>query len=84
MENSSKGLIETDQVVISERASSRGAAKMSSGRLQFKKRVIHEKEIIADWINEAIENWQDNTKLASIKSNVIELTKKFPLYPELS
>ena len=43
-----------------------------------------EMEIIADWINEAIENWQDNTKLASIKSNVIELTKKFPLYPELS
>src|SRR3989339_1449135 len=41
-----------------------------------------EMEIIADWINEAIENWQDNTKLASIKSNVIELTKKFPLYPE--
>ncbi|OGH92508.1 MAG: serine hydroxymethyltransferase, partial [Candidatus Magasanikbacteria bacterium RIFOXYC2_FULL_39_8] len=40
-----------------------------------------EMEIIADWINEAIENWQDNTKLASIKSNVIELTKKFPLYP---
>ncbi|OGH71235.1 MAG: serine hydroxymethyltransferase [Candidatus Magasanikbacteria bacterium RIFCSPLOWO2_01_FULL_43_20b] len=42
-----------------------------------------EMEIIADWINEALVNWQDETKLSAIKQNIIEMTKKFPLYPEL-
>ncbi|HBU06868.1 MAG TPA: serine hydroxymethyltransferase [Candidatus Magasanikbacteria bacterium] len=42
-----------------------------------------EMEIIANWMNEGIMNWQDETKLKSIKADVIELTKKFPLYPEL-
>jgi len=42
-----------------------------------------EMEIIADWINEAIANHLDENKLAEIKLRVIELTKKFPLYPEL-
>ena len=42
-----------------------------------------EMEIIADWINEAITNYEDENKLAEIKTKVIELTKKFPLYPEL-
>ncbi|TAN33478.1 serine hydroxymethyltransferase [Patescibacteria group bacterium] len=35
---------------------------------------------IAAWIDEAIMNWQDETKLADIRRQVIELTKKFPLY----
>ncbi len=43
-----------------------------------------EMEIIADWMNEAIINWQDEEKLKNIKTQVIELTKKFPLYPELA
>jgi glycine hydroxymethyltransferase len=42
-----------------------------------------EMEIIADLIDEAIINFEDDNKLAQIKSKVIELTKKFPLYPEL-
>ena len=42
-----------------------------------------EMEIIADWINEAIENWQDENRLKEIRSRVVEMTKKFPLYPEL-
>lgn len=42
-----------------------------------------EMEIIANWINEAILNWQDEEKLKNIKTQVKELTKKFPLYPEL-
>ncbi|KKQ39812.1 MAG: Serine hydroxymethyltransferase [Candidatus Magasanikbacteria bacterium GW2011_GWA2_37_8] len=42
-----------------------------------------EMETVADWINEAVINWEDENKLAEIKSKVIELTKKFPLYPEL-
>ena len=42
-----------------------------------------EMEIIASWINEALVNWQDETKLSAIKQNVIEMTRRFPLYPEL-
>jgi glycine hydroxymethyltransferase len=42
-----------------------------------------EMELVADWMNEAMMNWKDETKLADIKQRVIELTKKFPLYPEL-
>ena len=42
-----------------------------------------EMKIIAKWIDEAIKNWQDENKLAEIKKQVIEMTKKFPLYPEL-
>lgn len=38
---------------------------------------------IAGWIDEAITNWQDDAKLADIKKQVAELTKKFPLYPTL-
>lgn len=42
-----------------------------------------EMEMIANWMNEGIINWQDEAKLAEIKKSVLELTKKFPLYPEL-
>ncbi len=43
-----------------------------------------EMEIIAGWINEAIANHTNEEKLAEIKTQVIEMTKRFPLYPELS
>ncbi len=43
----------------------------------------NEMKIIAEFMDEAITNWQDETKLANIKQQVIELTKKFPLYPTL-
>lgn len=43
-----------------------------------------EMEIIADWINEAIVNWKDEAKLGEIRGKVVELTKKFPLYPTLT
>lgn len=39
---------------------------------------------VAAWIDEAIANWQDAGRLAEIKKQVMELTKKFPLYPNLS
>lgn len=42
-----------------------------------------EMEIIAEWINEAILNWNNEKKLAIIKQQIIDFTKKFPLYPEL-
>ncbi|KKQ28220.1 MAG: Serine hydroxymethyltransferase [Candidatus Magasanikbacteria bacterium GW2011_GWC2_37_14] len=42
-----------------------------------------EMNLIADWMDEAIMNWQNEEKLIEIKNRVIELTKKFPLYPEL-
>jgi len=42
-----------------------------------------EMELVGNWINEAIENWKDDAKLLEIKNKVLELTKKFPLYPEL-
>ena len=42
-----------------------------------------EMRIIAGWIDEVIMNWQDEQKLAAIKQQVIEMTKKFPLYKTL-
>ena len=42
-----------------------------------------EMKIIAGWIDEVIVNHADEGKLAEIKHRVIELTKKFPLYPTL-
>ncbi len=39
---------------------------------------------IAGWIDEAIVNHTDEAKLAIIKTQVVELTKKFPLYPTLT
>ena len=42
-----------------------------------------EMEIIAGWINEVIMNHDNEAKLAEIKVQVKELTKKFPLYPTL-
>ncbi len=48
-------------------------------------RGIKEAQIIeiVDLIDKAIENRNDEVKLAEVKSKVIEMTKKFPLYPEL-
>ena len=43
----------------------------------------NEMKTIAGWIDEAITNWEDDTKLANIKQQVTELTKNFPLYPTL-
>ncbi len=42
-----------------------------------------EMKIIANWIDEAILNFDNEEKLASIKNRVKELTKNFPLYPTL-
>jgi len=39
-----------------------------------------EMRVIAGWIDEAIINWQDEKKLAEIRRQVVELTKRFPLY----
>jgi glycine hydroxymethyltransferase len=48
-------------------------------------RGIKEPEIdlIAEWIDRTIKNRNDNAKLEKIKKEVLNLTKKFPLYPEL-
>ncbi len=43
-----------------------------------------EMELVADMIHEALMNFKDETKLLEIRSQVKELTAKFPLYPELS
>jgi len=43
----------------------------------------NEMKIIAAWIDEAITNWENDAKLADIKKQVAELTKKFPLYSTL-
>lgn len=42
-----------------------------------------EMKIIAGWIDEAIVNFKDENKLAAIRRQVLEMTKKFPLYPTL-
>jgi glycine hydroxymethyltransferase len=38
----------------------------------------------ADWMHEAIVNWQDEAKLATIRASVKRLTDRFPLYPDVS
>ena len=40
-------------------------------------------EIIGGWIDEAITNWNDEVKLASIKTVVKQMTDRFPLYPTI-
>lgn len=42
-----------------------------------------EMELVANWIDQVINNYQNDDKLSSIKKEVAELTKKFPLYPNL-
>jgi len=42
-----------------------------------------EMKIIAGWMNDAIMNFENEEKLAEIKKQVIEMTRKFPLYPTL-
>lgn len=42
-----------------------------------------EMKTIAAWIDEVIMNKDNEEKLVEIKNKVIELNKKFPLYPEL-
>ncbi len=42
-----------------------------------------EMKTIAGWIDEAIVNFKDDAKLEEIRLRVVELTKKFPLYPTL-
>ncbi len=42
-----------------------------------------EMETIGSWIDEAIVNWNNESKLTSIKSGVKEMTDRFPLYPNL-
>ncbi len=42
-----------------------------------------EMEIIASWIDEVIQNKDDEEKLAEIKKKVLEMSKIFPLYPKL-
>lgn len=38
---------------------------------------------VAEWIDEAIMNYKDDSKLSDIKTTVKELTQRFPLYPTL-
>jgi glycine hydroxymethyltransferase len=39
---------------------------------------------VADWIDQAIVNKSDELKLATIRGEVADFMKAFPLYPELS
>jgi glycine hydroxymethyltransferase len=43
-----------------------------------------EMELIVDLIDQALTNHENEDKLLELKSQVVELTKKFPLYPELN
>jgi glycine hydroxymethyltransferase len=43
----------------------------------------NEMRMVAKWINEAIMNWKDEDRLAAIRAEVLEMTKRFPLYPTL-
>lgn len=44
----------------------------------------NEMRIIAGWIDQAMQNWQNEAELQKIRAEVRELTKKFPLYPTLA
>ena len=44
----------------------------------------HEMRQIADYIDQAIESSGDFDRLKAIKEKVLQLTKEFPLYPELA
>jgi glycine hydroxymethyltransferase len=41
------------------------------------------KQIVV-WIDEVIQNWEDDTVLERIRGEVKEMALKFPLYPDLS
>lgn len=43
-----------------------------------------EMEIVADLMHEAMSNYTNEATLADIRKRVVELTSKFPLYPELA
>lgn len=43
-----------------------------------------EMKLVAQYIDQALSNSTDETKLSEIKSEVKKLTEKFPLYPELA
>jgi glycine hydroxymethyltransferase len=43
-----------------------------------------EMKLIAEWIDQAIQNHEDDEKLESIRTEVRQLALKFPLYPDLS
>jgi glycine hydroxymethyltransferase len=44
---------------------------------------VKEMQKIAAWIDQVVEHPEDEVLLAQIKKQVLALTKKFPLYPEL-
>jgi glycine hydroxymethyltransferase len=44
---------------------------------------VEEMKQIADWIARVYEHPEDQDKLASIRSEVVELSKQFPLYPTI-
>ena len=44
----------------------------------------NEMKMIADFINDAVNNFEDDNKLEKIRSDVKQLCSKFPLYTELN
>lgn len=48
-------------------------------------REMKEKEIkkIAEWINEIIENYENEKVLGKIKKDVVKFCKKYPIYPKI-
>ena len=58
--------------------------RLGSAAVSTRKMGLGEMSKIAELINRAIEARLDLVKLKGIKEEVINLTKKFPLYPELT
>ncbi len=58
--------------------------RLGSAAVSTRKMGLGEMSKIAELINRAIEARLDQVKLKGIKEEVINLTKKFPLYPELT
>jgi glycine/serine hydroxymethyltransferase len=40
-------------------------------------------QLIADFIDKAINNRNNHEKLREVREDVLDLTKRFPLYPEI-
>jgi glycine hydroxymethyltransferase len=57
--------------------------RLGTAAVTTRKMKEHEMRLIAQYIDEAIDTNADHKKLSQIKKKVLQLNRKFPIYPEL-
>ena len=57
--------------------------RLGTAAVTTRKMKEHEMRLIAQYIDEAIDTNGDHKKLSQIKKKVLQLNRKFPIYPEL-